>query len=203
VERKPFSDYAIPRVALIRAKRARSLLDRLFGTAAVEELPRDFFCVSADLVSAETVVHRRGSLVTAVGASMSLPGLSPPIRDGDRLLVDGGVLDNLPIEVMAATDEGPVIAVDVLARGLPGARRASRSARSGGLPSIVETLARSSTLASRGRADRQRALATLAIVPDLDDVGLLDFGRFDAIVDAGRRATEKALIDAPSALSLS
>ncbi len=200
VERKPFADYAIPRVALIRAKRARSLLDRLFGDISVEELPRDFFCVSADLTSAETVVHRRGSLVTAVGASMSLPGLAPPIRDGDRLLVDGGVLDNLPIEIMAATTEGPVLAVDVLARGLPGARRAARPGRQMQLPSILETLARSSTLASRGRADRQRALATLAIVPRLDGIGLLDFGRFDAIVEAGRRATEEALAAAPDAL---
>ena len=151
VERKPFADYGLPRVALIRAKRARSLLDRLFGTTAIEELSRDFFCMSADLVSARSIAHRRGSLVTAVGASMSLPGLAPPIRDGDRLLVDGGVLDNLPVEVMASTQEGPVIAVDVLARGLPGARRRSRSTRGPRLPSIVETLARSSTLASRGR----------------------------------------------------
>ncbi len=198
VERKPFADYAIPRVALIRAKRARALLERLFANIAVEELARDFFCLSADLVSAESVVHRNGSLVTAVGASMSLPGLAPPIRDGDRLLVDGGVLDNLPIEIMAATGEGPVIAVDVLARGLPG-RRSSRLGDAS-LPSIVETLARSSTLASRGRADRQRALATLAIVPDLDGIGLLDFGRFDAIVDAGRTAADKALVDAPPTL---
>src|SRR5262249_46485566 len=50
VERKPFADYAIPRVALIRASRARSMLERLFGSQTIEELSRDFFCVSADLV---------------------------------------------------------------------------------------------------------------------------------------------------------
>jgi predicted acylesterase/phospholipase RssA len=193
VDRRPFADYAIPRNALIRARRARSMLERLFGATAIEELARTFFCLSADLVAAESVVHRRGPLAIAVGASMSLPGIAPPIPDGDRLLVDGGVLDNLPIEVMLATDDGPVIAIDVLARGVPGARRSPRSARGPQLPSIVETLARSSTLASRRRADRQRALANLVIAPDLNDVGLLDFARFDEIIDAGRRATVEAL----------
>ena len=200
VDRKPFADYAIPRVSLIRAGRARAMLERLFGDTTIEELARNYFCVTADLASAERVVHRSGSVVLAVGASMSLPGIAPPVRDGRRLLVDGGVLDNLPVEVMAAENEGPVIAVDVLARGAPGARRAARSGRQAQLPSIVETLARSSTLASRGRADQQRELATLAVVPELSDVGLLEFARFDEIVEAGRRAAEAALAEAPTQL---
>jgi predicted acylesterase/phospholipase RssA/CRP-like cAMP-binding protein len=187
VERKPFADYAIPRVALIRANRARSMLERLFSRRMIEELNRDFFCVSADLVTAETVVHREGPIVAAVGASMSLPGIAPPVRDGERLLVDGGVLNNLPIEVMLEAHEGPVVAVDVLARGAPGRGRNRQ------LPTIVETLARSSTLASRSNADLQRERAALPIVPDLQGIGLLEFKRFDEIVDAGRRAAHVAL----------
>jgi predicted acylesterase/phospholipase RssA/CRP-like cAMP-binding protein len=193
-ERKPFTDYAIPRVSLIRANRARSMLERFFRQQTIEELSRSFFCVSADLLSADTVIHREGPLVGAVGASMSLPGIAPPVRDGNRLLVDGGVLNNLPVEVMVAEHEGPVIAVDVMARGAPGRSRNRQ------LPTIVETLARASTLASRGLADNQRERAALVIVPDLQGIGLLEFKRFDAIVDVGRRAAEAALTDAPCAL---
>jgi predicted acylesterase/phospholipase RssA/CRP-like cAMP-binding protein len=193
VDRRPFSDYGVPRISLIRANRARAMLDRLLGPMQIEELAHDFFCVSADLVSAEPVVHRSGSLVIAVGASMSLPGLAPPLRDGPRILVDGGVLDNLPVETMIRAESGPVIAVDVMGRSVPGARRSNRKGEQ--LPSLLETVARSTTLASRGRAEVQRELATLAIVPELRDVGLLDFARFDRVVEAGRRAAEEALVD--------
>ena len=145
-------------------------------------------------MAAEPVVHRSGSLVVAVGASMSLPGLAPPLRDGPRILVDGGVLDNLPVETMMRAEAGPVIAVDVMGRGVPGARRSNRNGEQ--LPSLLETVARSTTLASRGRAEVQRELATVAIVPELRDIGLLDFARFDAVVEAGRRAAEDVLVDA-------
>ena len=132
--------------------------------------------MSADLVAAGTVVHRRGPVVVGVGASMSLPGLAPPVIDGDRVLVDGGVLDNLPIETMVAADEGPVIAVDVMGRGTAG----------GTTPTLVETVARSMTLASRRRAEEQHPLAATIVVPELAGIGLLDFRRFDEIVAAGR-----------------
>ena len=79
----------------------------------IEELPRSYFCVSTDIISAQLVVHRRGELLTAVGASMCLPGITPPVVIDQRLLVDGGVLDNMPISTMAAQAEGPIIAADV------------------------------------------------------------------------------------------
>ncbi len=192
-ERKPFSDYVVPRVSLIRARRAGLMLGRLLGDAAIEDLSRDFFCVSSDLVSANPVVHRRGPLMEAVGASMSLPGVAPPVRVGESLLVDGGVLDNLPVDTMVSTGEGPVIAVDVLARGMPGARRASRGGADPALPGILETIARSTTLASRRSAEEQRSLAALTIAPDLAGISLFDFRRFDEIVSVGRLAGERAL----------
>jgi predicted acylesterase/phospholipase RssA len=101
--------------------------------------------------------------------------------------------------MMLRTESGPVIAVDVMGRGVPGARRSNRSGDR--LPSLLETVARSTTLASRGRAEAQRELASVAIVPDLRDVGLLDFARFDAIVAAGRRAAEQVSVEARSLLN--
>src|SRR4029453_7342496 len=112
----PFTDYTLPRVALIRSRKAGAMLERLFGTTLVEELERPLFPASADLLSSRLVVHRRGTVVYAVGASMSIPGVAPPVRRAGRLLVDGGVLNNLPVDHMAETGEGPVVAVDVIRR---------------------------------------------------------------------------------------
>lgn len=189
-QRAPFSDYTLPRYALIRARRAESMLRRVFGDVAVEELPRPLFTVSADLLSGRMVVHREGSLVEAVGASMAIPGLAPPVSHGAQLLIDGGVLNNLPIDLMVADEPGPVVAVDVMRRiaidelaAVPGSS----------MPSILETLSRATVLGSIERAEANRGLACIVIAPDVQHVSLRDFRRLDSAVEAGRRAAEEAL----------
>ena len=82
------------------------MFERIFGDEIIEELQTSFFTVSADLLASRTVVHRRGLVWEAVGASMSIPGLVPPLSRPGHLLVDGGVLNNLPVDVMSADDEG-------------------------------------------------------------------------------------------------
>jgi predicted acylesterase/phospholipase RssA len=180
INRRLFRDFTWPRTALIRAQRARAMLERLFGDARLEDLDLDCFTVSADLGTAEVIVQRHGLVVEAVGASMSLPGLAPPVRVAGHLLVDGGVLNNVPVDVMAATGEGPVIAVDVMTR-LP----VGSTTR---LPSIIETLARATVIGSHHQADARLSGADVVIVPNVGRVGLLEFTRFDELVEAGRRA---------------
>ena len=188
VRRSPFNDYTLPRVALIRSRKAGRMLERLFGELAIEELAKPLFTVSADLLSSRLVVHRRGSLLEAVGASMSIPGLVPPLPRAGRLLVDGGVLNNLPVDAMAETAEGPIVAVDVV-------RRLERADVTGEqpLPSIVETLSRATVLGSVERAEANRELALLVLSPDVQDVPLRDFRALDRAVEAGRIATRAAL----------
>jgi NTE family protein len=187
VRRSPFNDYTLPRVALIRSRKAAAMLERLFGSTLVEELERPLFTVSADLVSSRLVVHRRGSVVHAVGASMSIPGLAPPMRRLGGLLVDGGVLNNLPVDHMAETGEGPIVAIDVIRR-LDAPVEGDETA----MPSITETLARATVLGSVERAERNRDLARLLIAPDVQDVALREWSALDRAVEAGREAAEHA-----------
>ena len=115
VLRSVTSDYTVPLVSLLRGQRAIEMIINTFGTARIETQPRDYFCISADLIAGELVEHRSGLFADAVGASMCLPGVYRPRVQPNRLLVDGGVLNNLPVQQMAARGEGPVIAVDVTA----------------------------------------------------------------------------------------
>jgi predicted acylesterase/phospholipase RssA/CRP-like cAMP-binding protein len=187
VRRSPFNDYTLPRVALIRSRKAARMFERLFGDMAIEELAKPLFTVSADLLSSRLVVHRRGSVTEAVGASMSIPGLVPPLSRSGRLLVDGGVLNNLPIDAMADSGEGPIVAVDVV-------RRLEASAEDEPpLPSIMETLSRATVLGSVERAERNRELALLVITPEAQDIPLRDFRSLDRAVEAGRAAARAAL----------
>jgi NTE family protein len=178
VRRSPFNDYTIPRVALIRSRKAARMFDRLFGGLTIEELAKPLFTVSADLLSSRLVVHRRGSLIEAVGASMSIPGLAPPLPRSGRLLVDGGVLNNLPVEPMQADAEGPLEPND---QDEPP------------LPSIMETLSRATVLGSVERAERNRDLALLVLTPEVQDIPLRDFGALDRAIEAGRATTRRAL----------
>ena len=187
VRRSPFNDYTLPRVALIRSRKARAMLERVLGPGLVEELERPLFTVSADLLSSQVVVHRRGPIVDAVGASMCIPGLAPPMRWSGRLLVDGGVLNNLPVDHMADADEGPVVAVDVIRR------LDETTGEEPPVPSITETLARATVLGSVERAERNRSLATLVITPDVQAVGLRQWSALEQAVEAGRRAAIEAL----------
>jgi predicted acylesterase/phospholipase RssA len=190
VVRHPLGDYGIPTHSLLRGERARSMLRRTFSDANIEELPREFFCVSCDLVSGERIVHRSGRLAEAVEASMCLPGVfAPRARDG-MLLVDGGVLDSLPVETMAATAEGPVVAVDVGRRFTPPPPRRRPGGRPA-LPPLKETLARSIVLGSIDTAKRAHARADVVIEPVTGDCGMLDFSRLDEMVAAGRVAAQE------------
>jgi predicted acylesterase/phospholipase RssA/CRP-like cAMP-binding protein len=187
VQRAPFSDWTVPRFALIRSRRAERMLRRVFGELQVEELPRPLYTVSADLLSSEIVVHRTGPLLEAVGISMSIPGLVPPVARDGRLLVDGGVLNNLPVDLMYDLAEGPILAVDVV-------RRIDREARDAGrIPSIMETMTRATVLGSSERTQRNRKLATLVISPEAQDIGLREFTALDRAVAAGYEAASAAL----------
>jgi predicted acylesterase/phospholipase RssA/CRP-like cAMP-binding protein len=193
VRSNPLNDYVLPRTALLRGNKLRSSLQAAFGEESIEGLPRAYYCVSADLVSARTVVHERGSLWRALLASVSIPGLLPPVPADDRLLVDGGVLNNLPIDVMADAHEGPVVAVDVM-RPFTGQARGAVDRETGRrLPVIAEILSRVAVLGSWRAVEWNRPRAALTITLSDDGTGMLDWPRLDTLVEAGRRAGEAAL----------
>ena len=127
---------------------------------------------------------------------MSIPGVSPPVALGRRLLVDGGVLDNLPVSTMAAEDEGPVIASDVT-------QAEQRALAPGEAPpdiGLIETLARVVLLGTTDTEALARRHADLVILPEKDEVGRLEFHMLEAMRDAGRRAALRALENAPASL---
>jgi len=180
-------------VSLIRGERMRAMLERTLP-GHIEALSRPFWCVSADLLSGELVVHRHGPLATAVGASMCLPVLGPPVVYGNRLLVDGGVLDNLPVSVMAADAEGPIIAskANDSEAFMPDPNKPLTP------PLLTETLYRLILLGAKDTVESARRHATIVVTPDYEGVGMLEFHMLDRMRESGRRAARIALEDAPA-----
>ena len=192
IRNNPVSDYTLPVKGLTRGRRTPALLRRAFGERLVEELPKEFRCVSVDLLARRTVVHRRGPLADAVGCSLRLPGIFPPYAYDGTLHVDGGVLDNLPVSALAGV-EGPRVAVNI---GFGSDAKPNSSTQSAGpprLPGIADTLIRTMTMGSGMAAAATLAQADIVIRPDTRGVGLLEFHQIDQARAAGRTATREAL----------
>jgi NTE family protein len=205
IRRNPIGDYTLPRRSLIRGDRAIAMLRRTFGEVRIEELPRSFFSGAAELRSGELVVSRWGSLWDAVATSFAIPVLGPAQVRGRQILVDGSLVDNLPVSEMAALGEGPVIAVDVKAqvkRPPAGSRQRTNGDESGAerelrTPSLGETLARVLLIGSTNTSENARRHADWTITPRSEGVGLLEFHQLDQAREAGRIAAREALEKVP------
>jgi predicted acylesterase/phospholipase RssA len=209
IRRSPLGDIRLPRVSLSSGERARRMLMRNLP-GYIEDLPRDFYCVSAELISGQQVTHRFGHLAYAVSASMCLPGLVPAVPDAGRYLIDGGAINNLPVAEMAQGNEGPVIAIDVTAQAQDAASGMKGFQTdewpwddNAPQPTIAETITRLVLLGSVDTREAAYRHADLVVFPEDDGVGLLEFHMLDTMRESGRRAARRALVDAPSSLFVS
>jgi NTE family protein len=195
VVNKPLSDYTIPLIALFRGARVSALLQKHFGDMRIEDLPKPYFCVSSDLTSGRDYVHRSGPLWRALRASVALPGIMPPVTtESGHLLVDGGVMNNLPVDVMAAEARGPIVAVDVSGEidlRADDDRYGERSIwsligqRMRGSPSIISILMRAGTVGSDLQRRSVREQADFLFEPPLDGVGMRDWKSFERAIAQG------------------
>ncbi len=150
---------------------------------------------SVDLLARRRHVHRSGRVADAVATSLRLPGLYPPLPHAGSLHVDGGVLDNLPVQSLSLT-EGPVVAVSISFGG-SGGSRAGRDPgtppRTPRVPALGDTLMRTMMMASGQAAEQAMAQASVVLRPDASGVGLLEFHQIDRMRESGRAAARAAL----------
>ena len=104
----------IQRGALIKDDNILKFFRKYFGDKKIEDLEMPFVAVSVDINTGEIVYINEGSLVGAVRASISIPGIFPPLISKDRLLVDGGIRSNLPLEVLKAYNPDKIVGINVL-----------------------------------------------------------------------------------------
>ncbi len=146
-----------------------------------DELPIPFRAVATDMVTGRQVVFRSGPLYQAIRASMSVPGLFAPMELGDRVYGDGGLVNNLPVDVVRAMGVDVVIAVNI---GTPLATRDQ-------LRSIVGFASQSLNILTEQNVREQLALlgsGDVLIAPDLGDLTFLDFQKADQLIALGEKA---------------
>ncbi|MGB8922925.1 MAG: patatin-like phospholipase family protein [Pseudomonas sp.] len=160
-----------------------SLLAHTSDTRDFDKLPIPFRAVATDIANGEKVVFRKGHLPQVIRASMSIPAVFAPVELDGRLLVDGGMTDNIPLDVAREMGVDVAIVVDI---GTPLRNRKQ-------LTTVVDVLNQSITLMTRRNSEEQLAAlkpSDVLIQPALAAFGVTDFGKAQEMIDAGYRATK-------------
>lgn len=186
----------VPLRGLLSSAPLRRSLQTIGGDVRIEDLPLPLAIIASDLVERREIVFRSGLLWLAVLASVSIPGIFPATRIGRHALVDGGVLNPVPSDVVAGMGADVVIAVKLSGRVSEGERQEAEAVGPIGTPPrVLEVLIRSIEL-MQSRIATQTAQATITISPRCDEVagdGIRGFTRGRRFVEVGEQAAEAAL----------
>ncbi len=174
-------------LGVIQGQNLSLLLESLLAHSSdirdFDKLPIPFRAVATDIVNGDKVVFRKGHLPQVIRASMSIPAVFAPVEINGQLLVDGGMVDNIPVDVAREMGVDRVIVVDI---GTPLRPRKQ-------LTTVFDILNQSTTLMTRSNSEVQLASLTpddILIQPALSAIGATDFGRSQDIISAGYRATQ-------------
>jgi NTE family protein/lysophospholipid hydrolase len=207
--RKALFDYTLPLVSIFRTEKVTNLLVQMSKDVQVEDLWLPYYCVSCNVTQGNELVHWEGPLWESIRASLAIPGVFSPVLKSGDLLVDGGTINNFPLDVMRGFCEGgTIIGIDVTrdrsqteqydfgpsvsgwqvlwSRINPFAPRIQ-------VPSILNNLARTMDVNSAYRIAATRHLADLIIRLPVESFGTLDFPSYEEIIRIGYEATRTCL----------
>ena len=203
-KRGPTGDFnLIPLISLIGGARLRHTIDTAIVDTRgqhidIEDLWKSYYCVTSNFSNASEAVHNRGHLAKTIRASVSIPGVLPPVMIKGELHIDGGTFNNFPTDVIQRAGASRIIGVNLLReRGqsydldeVPGSMELMRDKLRGKrkkfkLPSLSSLLLNTSLMASYARHQQSLALVDLQFDPIVHKFGMLEWSKFDQIVEVG------------------
>jgi NTE family protein len=202
VDSSPLDDITLPIIAMTHGVKVRQRLAENFDDRDIADLWLPFFCVSANLTTGAYFLHRRGSVRDALRASISVPGVLPPVTFGHNVLVDGAVVKNFPTDIMRSIQLGPIVGVDVSRgrsidaddiRAPPSFWRWILSGDWRRGPPIVSVLMRSATVWSGAEMSLTRDATDVLILPNVDNIEIRNWKAFEPAAAAGYGAAHEVL----------
>jgi NTE family protein len=175
---KPYYDVGIPRLGFIRGERIEELIRLLTKGKTFDQLDIPLSITAVDLKSNQSVIINEGLVYKAVRASISIPGIFVPVFEGDKVLVDGGLLERLPTRVVREMGADIIIGVDVGFRG-----------QHGDASNILGIILQSFEVMELALVENSFNEEDIYIYPKLADVNPLIFDRVEDCIEEGRRAT--------------
>lgn len=176
---------------LLSSAAAESFIRKEIGGKRFEDLPKPFACVAMDLYSGEPIIFREGDLASAVRASMNLPGVFTPVEYRHRYLVDGGVVDYIPVD-----------AAKLLKADWTIASVAETDYTHSRPKNVLESLEQVIDIRGALLSRQQRKLANFLVEPAVGDIGLAEADRIPEAIEKGVIAGTKAVPGAEESLVL-
>ena len=148
----------------------------------VEATKIPFYPVATDLNTGETLTLEKGSLARAIHASSAIPGIFVPVSFGNRMLVDGGVTNNIACDTARTKGADVVIAVNL-----------QSDVRDGDISSVIDVIAQSISIMMHENSKAKLSYADVVIEPDIKGISMFDFSQKKFMMEQGMRATERAM----------
>jgi predicted acylesterase/phospholipase RssA/CRP-like cAMP-binding protein len=207
---KRFMDYTLPVTSFFAGRQFDLVLERIFGDLCIEDLWIKYFCTTVDLTAAQLLTHRTGLLRWYVRASCSMPVVLPPVLENGHLLVDGGLMNNIPVnQMLDVVRSSKVIVVNVTnafytadgdynyGDNLPFWKvfigRLNPFGKKLILPSLGNILLRSLEIGSKSSEPAQIAKADVYIRPRVEGIGFSDTTSMLHLIQLGYEATQAQL----------
>jgi NTE family protein len=173
---------AVVGMGLAKGERLEKFVDSKVQVKTIEALEVPFAAVATDLNWGTKVVIDHGSISRAVHASSAIPGLFEPVAHLGKILVDGGVVDNIPISVARERGADLVIAVDI-----------SEQVGNANITNLIDVLLQSANIMFAQNVEHSKRGADVLITPDVGGVAMLDFSQKKRCMQAGMEAARAAL----------
>ncbi len=181
IQRDLWIDLVIPRRGFIEGKRVEEMMKLLTKNKSFDELEIPLAITATDLIEGEEYIFNKGNVAKAVRASISIPGIFNPVIEGKKVLVDGGVLNNVPVDVVKQMGADYVIAVDL-------SSKVSVKVRS-----IYDILNRTFEVMGREILKYKMQTPDVLIRPNLEKINPSRFNQAEECIEEGIRATLEVL----------
>lgn len=175
-------DLRLPGMGLLAGQRIEQVIATLTKNRTFDQMNLPLAVVAADLATGDPVVFTEGHVASAVRASIAIPGVFDPVKLGDRWLVDGGIVSNVPVRAVRQLGASAVLAVDVT-------HDPNRSTPKGFFDVLYQAIGVMGQRINREELEE----ADMVIYPDTSPVGSTGFFKAAECIEIGERATEEAL----------
>jgi len=182
-------DLALPRTGFIGGRKIKDLLRSIIGDIEFSDLRIPFACVAADIMTGEEVVISHGSVLDGIRASISIPVIFTVVKWKGRYLVDGGLVNPVPVSVLRQMGADLIIAVNVI----PAVRDRAQQVEKIKEPHIISVIMQSLYIASYSTVRSSLEGADIVIEPQMADITYGDFSRAEECILQGALATQGSI----------
>ncbi|WP_054696729.1 patatin-like phospholipase family protein [Syntrophomonas palmitatica] len=180
LDSRVFMDIQVPRFGFVAGKRIKGLLELLTKKKTFSEADPSLAIVASDLMSGQRVTLKEGSIAEAIRASISVPGVFRPVRQGEMVLVDGAVTERLPVQTARAMGADVVIAVDV----------SCGEGKTVSINNTMDVIMAALDIMIKQQFDLTNDKGDILIQPDVSRYAPRDFAKTKEIIELGRQAAE-------------